>query len=99
MGEFLHQVVREWVKHTCVHASIWFERLLVCLGAWHGRLRLFAQELVTHHQHIHVGEHETAIGVARIVHNGFAANIETGVHQHRATRAPLKCLQNGVKSR
>src|SRR5712691_989031 len=45
----------------------------------------FAQQAIADGQRFDFGAHETAKGGFGSANDGFAADVETGVHQHRAT--------------
>ena len=56
------------------------------------RLRLIGlqQEAVLHDEDVHVGGHETPVGVLRGADNRFPADIKARVDEHRAAGLPVK---------
>ena len=61
------------------------------------RLGTAFQEEVTHREIIHLGINEAAIGIVGRADNGFAADVELGVHEHGTSGFFLEPLQDGVK--
>ena len=60
-------------------------------------LLVLEQHEVLHHQNVHVGAHEAAVGVLRRADDGLAAHVEGGVDHHRATCALFETAHQPVK--
>src|SRR3954454_22166081 len=63
-----------------------------------GILQLLLQQAVSDDEHFDLGTHQTAERVFGRAGNGFAAHIETGVHQHGTAGPFLECAQQRMKS-
>lgn len=57
---------------------------------WPGRLFPLIKQAVVDDQIVHLGAHETSIGIGRCANDGFTPDIKTGIDQHGATRQILK---------
>ena len=63
----------------------------------HLRLRLFQQQMISHHQRINVGEHEATVGIIWCAHNRFTSDVKTGIDYHRAAGGSVKLIHHRVK--
>ena len=59
----------------------------------------FGEEMIPHHQEVHIRAHETSISVLGGVYDGLPPDVEAGVDQHRATRLIPESFEETPKSR
>src|ERR1019366_1301854 len=77
----------------CPSIQVELRLVLLCQA---GVLFALVQETVSGRQGFHIRAHEAVKRVFRSTHNGFAANVEAGVHNYGATGALVELLQQGV---